>query len=344
MKHAALFSALGAHFPQVEPWDIEAAAPARLWWAMQSFRLDRQRWRGRFNAHPAMFDARTAAVARMARDSKGQADAFLQIGVTFDAAKALPGARVVIYTDYLAVLTRSHGREWRQDIPAPAVAARLRQEAAALRGAAHLCTRSRLVADAAIAEYGLAAEKVSVAGGGPNVLPRGPKAEPLRFLFFGSEFRRKGGDLVLGAFRRLVAERPGVQLDFVGSAAHVAGMGGVVCHETPDPEALRDLIGAAGVILMPSRFETWGDALVEAMTGGAVPVIADRAPMTEIVRDGIDGLVMAEDSETALYEAMRVLVLDDALRGRLAASAQARMRDGFRMEDVAARLAQRLRG
>ncbi|HMA47924.1 MAG TPA: glycosyltransferase, partial [Frankiaceae bacterium] len=69
----------------------------------------------------------------------------------------------------------------------------------------------------------------------------------------------------------------------------------------------------------PWTAEHFGMTTVEAMAGGCVPVVIDRAGQREIVRDGVDGLRWGTPAELA--DATVRLTGDAALRARLAASA-----------------------
>jgi len=75
----------------------------------------------------------------------------------------------------------------------------------------------------------------------------------------------------------------------------------------------------------PWNQEHFGMTTVEAMAGGCVPVVIDRAGQREIVRDGVDGFRWATPEEWA-ERTLRVAG-DEALRARLAASAVARARE-----------------
>jgi glycosyltransferase involved in cell wall biosynthesis len=75
----------------------------------------------------------------------------------------------------------------------------------------------------------------------------------------------------------------------------------------------------------PWNQEHFGMTTVEAMAGGAVPVVIDRAGQREIVRDGVDGYRWSTREQWA-ERTVRVAG-DDALRARLAASAVGRASD-----------------
>jgi glycosyltransferase involved in cell wall biosynthesis len=69
----------------------------------------------------------------------------------------------------------------------------------------------------------------------------------------------------------------------------------------------------------PWHQEHFGMTTVEAMAGGCVPVVIDRAGQREIVRDGVDGFRWSTPEE--LGARTEQVARDDALRARLAASA-----------------------
>jgi glycosyltransferase involved in cell wall biosynthesis len=75
----------------------------------------------------------------------------------------------------------------------------------------------------------------------------------------------------------------------------------------------------------PWNQEHFGMTTVEAMAGGCVPVVIDRAGQREIVREGVDGYRWSAPDELA-DRTLRVAT-DDALRARLAAAAVERASD-----------------
>ena len=85
-----------------------------------------------------------------------------------------------------------------------------------------------------------------------------------------------------------------------------------------------DELGTAGIFVLPSRVEGYPNALIEAMAGGAPSIATDcRSGPAEIVRDGVDGLLVPTEDVAALAAALDRLMGDPALRRALGAQATA---------------------
>ena len=79
----------------------------------------------------------------------------------------------------------------------------------------------------------------------------------------------------------------------------------------------------ADVFALTSRYEGFGNVLVEAMACG-VPAVATRSAGTDdIISDGVDGVLVARHAPDAVAAALTRLLLDRPLRDRMAAAARA---------------------
>jgi glycogen(starch) synthase len=157
----------------------------------------------------------------------------------------------------------------------------------------------------------------------------------LRVLFVGRLERRKGVDVLLKAAANLLQAFP--QLEFV-----------LVGKETPNTELSvsyrasferrfgqrlsitsrvtftgwvsdKDLMqhyADADICCFPSRYESFGLVLLEAMMFGRPIVTTAVGGTREIVEDGGNGLLVEPDDEVALAAALRRLIEDEALRAR----------------------------
>lgn len=136
---------------------------------------------------------------------------------------------------------------------------------------------------------------------------------PCRFLFSGSFIRRKGVDLVVSAFGRLVSEGYDVELQLLGAGplasalqARSASFSPRVClHGFKQYSELPSAYAGADVLIVPSRYDGWGLVVPEGLAAG-MPVISTYS--TGAARDLIDsdnGWLIPAGDEEALLSVMR---------------------------------------
>ncbi len=132
---------------------------------------------------------------------------------------------------------------------------------------------------------------------------------PLRLLFVGGDFIRKGGDTLLNAFRQLPPGAAELHMVTRQAVEHMPGL--FVYHRmTPNSIALRDLYRQCDVYILPSRAEAYGIAAVEALACG-LPVIASHVGgLREIVQEGVTGFYISPGDENALTCALQALLED----------------------------------
>lgn len=117
--------------------------------------------------------------------------------------------------------------------------------------------------------------------------------------------------------------------------AAVLGIAGRV-HLPGFRDDVPDLLPALDAFAFPSREEGLGSALLEAMAAG-VPVVATRAGgIPEVVRDGVDGLLVPPADPPALAAALDRILRDPAAADRRAASARARVAAEFAADRMVA--------
>jgi glycosyltransferase involved in cell wall biosynthesis len=100
-----------------------------------------------------------------------------------------------------------------------------------------------------------------------------------------------------------------------------------------------DLLAAADVLVLPSLYEGLPNVVLEAMRFGK-PVVSTAAPgTTEVVSDGLTGLLVAVHDPTALARALRTVLDDPALARRLGDAGRARANNEFGGKAMIARFA-----
>lgn len=148
----------------------------------------------------------------------------------------------------------------------------------------------------------------------------GPVTELRRWLFVGSLSPRKGVRELLEAFARCWADDPELTLTFVGDGelrrdlVKLAADRGVTDAVTftglQPPAAALELMRRHDLLVHPSRFETFGMTVVEAVAAG-MPVLVTRCGGPEETLAGIEDaageLVPVEEGSDALVAGYRRL-------------------------------------
>ena len=90
------------------------------------------------------------------------------------------------------------------------------------------------------------------------------------------------------------------------------------------PDEVEALLARASILALPARYEPFGYTPVEAASAGAALVLGDVETLREIWGDA--ALFVLPDDDEALEGALRRLIRDEGLRGRLAERARERSR------------------
>ena len=103
------------------------------------------------------------------------------------------------------------------------------------------------------------------------------------------------------------------------------GIADVVRFVPPVPPAeLAVWDAAASVVAVPSYNESFGLVAAEAQAAGTPVIAAAVGGLTTVVADGVSGLLLDTHEPAAWADALRRVLLDDALRARLSAGARDR--------------------
>ncbi len=190
--------------------------------------------------------------------------------------------------------------------------------------------------------------------------PRRP-GEPLRVISTSMMWTGKGQHVLLESCARAAARGVDLELtlagdgpsEYRGRLEELAGVpeleGRVRFSGMLAPEAVSDALSRAHVFAFPSLWgEPFGLATIEAMAHGLCPVTSDAGATPEIVRDGIDGLVVPRGDADAMADGFGRLFEDDGRRLELARSARDRARSEYArerfIERIEAELIERTRG
>lgn len=207
-------------------------------------------------------------------------------------------------------------------VPVKQLERRAAKQLAVYRKSGAVFTMSRWLRDFLTKECGLPKEKVHAVGGGINVDAAGIRSgqkEGRRILFVGRNFIRKGGPLVVQAFRILKkkylpeaelylagASAEGIRtaLRNLGIPAEEKDMCGIHLLGDLRAEELTEYYNLCDVFCMPSYFEAYGLVFAEALVYGLPCIGRDKFAMREIIEDGSTGRLFSGEDPRELAEEM----------------------------------------
>lgn len=185
----------------------------------------------------------------------------------------------------------------------------------------------------ALADYGVPAERITVARPGTDRVSVAPRQHsgPVALLTVGSIVLRKGYDVLIEALAGLI-DLPW-HLTIVGDARDPATAGqlrdAIEHHKlgprislfgAVQPSRLAELYASSELFVLPSRYEGFGMAYAEAIAHG-LPVIGTTAGAIPETVPETAGVLIPPDDMPALAAALRRLVESPRARAQLAAGA-----------------------
>jgi glycosyltransferase involved in cell wall biosynthesis len=339
----------------VDVGNVDVRSTDRWIAAAATFAPARARWGTRYHLGAVPFSLRSRR-ARRVIDVRGmQSDVILQIGATFDprGASDLPYCLCCDSNILMAQHGIATGCSDASRLTPAEVDGIRRREMRVYQGAAAIFPLSRRLARSFIEDFAVPEDRVRPIYAGPNLDPtslrpidahRRDEKRPPTILFVGLQFQRKGGDLLVESFRRVRAALPDARLLLAGVPAGFITDPGVTClgvldkHRPEEAASLAAAYASSDVFALPTRFEPFGIAFVEAMHFGLPCVGPNAWAVPEIIDDGETGYTIAIDDVEALTDRLLRLLRNPGLARALGASGRRKAEQLFTWPRVVDRM------
>ena len=309
-----------------------------------SFSPDRAAWRRQYYFSSAYRNA----VEQLARKSDFQGEVALQFGALFSLPEAFPHvACLSMHDGNLAERVQSgiglHGLSKQR------IDDTLRFEEQTAQRMTAVCTLSEYLRQSFIRNYRVDPARVHNVGGAVNLRefpPENPSKDYSngQILFIGVEFERKGGPQLLQAFRIVRETLPDATLHIVGPTTIGDVPPGVVFHghlskaDVIQKRALEDLLRLCSLFVLPSLYEPYGIAPLEAMLYQMPAIVTNAWALGEIVTPGQNGALVEKGSVEDLAAKILDLLSDPQRLMTLGRQARNGVIPNFTWPAVAARM------
>jgi glycosyltransferase involved in cell wall biosynthesis len=173
---------------------------------------------------------------------------------------------------------------------------------------------------------------------------------PFEILCIGRLVPAKGQHILVSALKRLIQENRDVRLRLLGDGPERPSLerrikdeglaGHVILEGAVNQDRIPQFLTNADAFALASFAEGVPVALMEAMAA-EIPCVSTRITgIPELIRDGIDGLLVPPSDDEALADALRRLVDQPELRHRLGRAGRLRVVDRYNLENNVSALAE----
>ena len=162
-----------------------------------------------------------------------------------------------------------------------------------------------------------------------------PSYEGFNIMFVGRFTYQKGVDLLIKAFAKLKGKVPAARLILVGEGPEKSSLqnltmengiaGNVIFSGFVPHSKICDFLRETSVFVLPSRFEGLPNALLQAMAASLPCIATSVGGVPEVVKDGVNGILVPPEREDLLADALETVLLDKNLARKLGENAHRSM-------------------
>jgi glycosyltransferase involved in cell wall biosynthesis len=175
-----------------------------------------------------------------------------------------------------------------------------------------------------IGYYGTNPNKMHVVELGANI-PNPPKNEfnkiddDCKLVFIGKNWKKKGGDKVLNAFKRLRSEGFPCRLTIIGSVPtepqdkedNLIIIPFLDKSESSNIELLNLILKESDFLVLPTEFECFGVVFCEASAYGVPSIAANVGGVSQAIREGKNGFLLSPNASAYDYATIIKTIFED---------------------------------
>ena len=312
---------------------------------------DRKKWKFKYDISLGMRHVRTKIAAhKLDHLDDDTFNVILQIGAWFNLT-GRKNKRTVTYQDG-NIQTLLHSPFSYPRISHHVLNRVIAYEKKVYQNMDYIFARSQWLADSFVKDFGVDPSRVSHPVGAGINLPyvkdiTGKTYESPHILFVGREFERKGGLVLLEAFKEVRKIVKNATLTIVGSVIEDPPVG-VMCIdriEKNTEEGIEQLLRAyasASIFVMPSLYEPYGIVFAEASAHRLPCIGTNTCAMPEIIDDGLTGFIVPVNEPSRLAKRMIELLSNPAQCKEMGERGYQKYRAQYRWEVVAQKIIERL--
>ncbi|MBD2776043.1 glycosyltransferase family 4 protein [Iningainema tapete] len=248
----------------------------------------------------------------------------------------------VVYLDYTMVLSEKKQLPWAYFINRSDRNGWFECERQLFQRATHLFAQSNCVKTSLLQDYGIEPKKVTVVGASGDF--QAPYEGEKNFgsqqiLFNGSDFKRKGGDLVLAAFKKVRQILPEAKLVIIGRKLpfHEDGI------DNPghiSRSQLQNLFLNTDLVLAPAYCDPFPRFVMEAMNYGIPCIVSANDGMPEIVEHKVNGIVIEQPTSELLANQIVDLISNPSVLASMSQAARFQVRTKLNWNNIANNIVQ----
>lgn len=333
---------------------VEAPRFKKYFYILRNFSLNKDVWKSKYHLDTGYYNTLTDCIKNSLSDEIN-VDGYLQIGGIYDVPSILKGTKKCFsYHDgNFAQLRKSpffHSKisKHRQDLA-------YNYEKRVYDGMDGIFTMSEYLRKSFIEDFDISHDRVFCIGAGVNLSEIetnfDKKFNNKNILFVGVDFKRKGGDVLVKAFDIVKQEFPDAHLHIVGPKTipkSCTGINGLTFHgflsknNHSQLQKLKQLYIDASVFVLPSFYEPFGIAPIEAMMFKTPCILTNDWAFPEMIDNGNNGLLVKCGDYNELAAKISLMLKDPARMATMGEIARNFALNNYTWEIVVAKMKMKL--